>query len=310
MRWPLFILLLLLAASIALAQPITIEHYNITFSVSEDSVRETVHLTLQNPAERIRFIAKGAYDIATSNSQGPIGFNLLQESGSSVIEAFPKNDTYVEISFSTKEQIIRSGDTFQFFNELSLSQNITALHIDFVLPPGFVIDNHYPQDGSSIKSDGRNIILSWDFENPKTVPLFVRYSSTQPSSLMATGAIVAIIAVAAVGIFYYRRRAKGEFLKGLFEDEGKVVAHLMQNKIAYQNKIEKEFGLSRPKMKRIVYRLEQRGWVKKEKRGRTNKLIWIRGTPEEKKIAKAFESHRKAQEQKKAAEKIMDGGFS
>jgi hypothetical protein len=62
-------------------------------------------------------------------------------------------------------------------------------------------------------------------------------------------------------------------------------------------------------MTRIVYKLAQRGWVKKERRGRTNRLSWIRGTAEEKKSAKAFEDRHSKQTQKKVAEKLLDGNM-
>ncbi|MEM7817217.1 MAG: hypothetical protein QXL81_00140 [Candidatus Aenigmatarchaeota archaeon] len=307
MKRSLLAIVLLLYASLGFAQTMAIEKYEIRFSISEDSVRETIQLTLQNPAESIRFATHGAYDTSARNSQGPIGFSILQENDVSIIDVFPKNDTFVEISFSSREQIMRSGNTFQFFSELSLPTDVKSLHIDFVLPPGFVVEDYYPSEGGMVRSDGRSIIVSWDFANPASAPLFVRYSSTQPSPMLAMATAIAAACMAAAGLFYYRRRASREFLKGLFEDESKVVSYLMQHKTAYQNKIEKEFRFSRPKMTRIVFRLEQRGWVKKERRGRTNRLTWIKGTPEEKKMVKIFEARRKAEEQKKAAGKIMEG---
>ncbi len=306
MKRIIFAAAVLLLATAALAQEISVEQYSITFAVSEDYVRETVVLELKEPAERIRFVTKGAYDINARNSYGTIGFNIRQEGSSSVIEVFPKNDTHVELAFSSREYVIRSDNTFQFFIELALGLNVEELHADLVLPQGYVLDSHYPQEGSTIRSDGRSIIISWDFASPQSVPLFARYSTTQAFPSVLIGVIAVLAAVAAIGVLYYRKRAKGEFLKGFFEDEGKVVGYMMRHKTAYQNKIEQEFHFSRPKMTRIVYKLEQRGWVRKERRGRTNRLTWIKGTPEEKKTVKKFEDMRKKQKQKETIEKLME----
>jgi DNA-binding MarR family transcriptional regulator len=306
MKRILFFVSLLLLSSAAFAQgSLAISQYDITFVLGEDSVRETIRLQLESPAERVRFVSKGVYDITASNSNGSVGFNIVQEGSSSVIEVFPKNDTYVEIAFSSREQVIGSDGTYQFFIELALGLSVKALHADVVLPQGFVIESFYPQENSEIRSDGRSIILSWDFENPQSLPLFVRYRSTQATPYAFVGLLAVIIVFALAGIFYYRTRAKGEFLKGFFEDEGKVVSFMMRNKIAYQNKVEQEFHFSRPKMTRIVCKLEQKGWVKKERRGRTNKLTWIKGTPEEKKIARKFAEQQKKQKQKEQIEKLM-----
>jgi uncharacterized membrane protein len=65
-------------------------------------------------------------------------------------------------------------------------------------------------------------------------------------------------------------------MSGFFDDEKLVVKYLQKNNPAYQNKVGKEFKFSRAKMTRIVKKLEHRGLVKKERRGRTNRLEWKR----------------------------------
>ena len=305
MKAAILVASILLFASAAFAQGIVIDQYNLTFSISEDFVRQTVQLVLQTPPDYVRFVAKTPYDIDARNSQGAVSFRIQQNGGLSTIDVFPGNDTHVEFSFSSREQIIASDDIFLFFNELAIAQDVKALHADFILPPGFVIDDYYPQEGSVLRSNGQNIILSWDLSNPTSVPLFVRYRSAQaaPFALIASAVVISLAAAAIA--FYYRRRAREEFLSGLFEDEKKVVGYLMAHKTAYQNRIEKEYHFSRPKMTRLVYKLEQRGWVKKERRGRTNRLTWIRGTPDERKLARKFADRRKAQKENELASALM-----
>jgi len=54
------------------------------------------------------------------------------------------------------------------------------------------------------------------------------------------------------------------------------VLFLQQRKVSFQRDLQRELQFSRAKATRIVRTLEQKGLLRKEEHGRTNRLFWLK----------------------------------
>lgn len=277
MRKLIALAVLVVFISPVFAQEISIKNYEINYYIEDSAVRETIKIELASTnISSINFISGRVRDIAVRDSTGELNYNIAKENNGYVWTIFLRNDTNLLISFYSDEMVFKNNDISQFFSEISIDTHIDNLDVSVFLPPGNTIDTFYPKDGKTI-TDGKSIGIIWTYKNSDAIflPLFVKFQTARTNIISYLVAVLLIIIIVLV-INHYRKKVRREFLAGFFEDERKVVEYLIKNKTAYQNTIEKEFKFSRSKMTRIVKKLEQRGLVKKEKRGRTNKLEWKR----------------------------------
>ena len=181
------------------------------------------------------------------------------------------------ITYIADNVIFHSDSVSHFFAEFSFENTIKNMTVEVKLPPGFAIyKNEYRPSSANVVSDGQRIILVWKLNSIKDVLFSVKFSSPDQENNIA-GIVAAMLVVVAILIYlHFRKRTREEFLKGFREDEKRTIEYLEQKKVAFQSDLQKEFKFSRAKSTRIVMHLEQKGLVRKQKYGRTNRLYWLK----------------------------------
>ncbi len=275
----LFILHLPVAA--AQAVDYNIQKTEITLDIGADSsVTQTIKFYFSGP------VGPGSLNYSLNEAARNIGvaddFKSLsyELNGNSVysIDIFLENPTNtLAISYVTDGVVFRSGSIDYFFTEFNFEKEIPLITAQIKLPAGYAVyQNSYRPSNASIISDGQRIILVWELPNTPAAALSVKFSG-----ISGENSILGIIALFLAGLvvflyLYYRRKTKDAFIHGFREDEQKTIKYLEQKKIAFQKDLESEFKFSRAKATRVVARLVEKGLVRKQKYGRTNKLTWLK----------------------------------
>jgi len=141
---------------------------------------------------------------------------------------------------------------------------------------GTGLQRYEPNWGTS-GSDGRRIFVAWPISNPKvgeTLNVAVIYEQTIEINYVLIGALVLIILIIVVGIFFYLRRSKiRAVLPVLTPSERKVMEILLREKGEVdQRQVVKETDFSKSKVSRVIQNLEDRGLIVRFKKGRANKI--------------------------------------
>ena len=287
----IFALLVTLFGNVSFAQ-VDIESYDMIFTLTETSADAYMEIDLGNSTlSSMSFSTDDFERFAAYDSKGPLEYKIGATENGETTQVFLRGDNKLYLEFSSKKFVFTSGEIKQFFADVSLEFNTKQMNVVVKLPVGYITDSHFPR-GVEISSDGSRIILSWNFENPTTNIISVRFKKSENLNAIPIVASVVIAIVAALFVYYYKRRSYNEFLEGFSDDEVKVIQFMKKSKQSYQNIIEKEFHFSRAKMTRITTKLEQKYLIQKKKKGRTNKLTWIRGKT--KKAGEEYEKNSKS----------------
>ena len=145
------------------------------------------------------------------------------------------------------------------------------------LPKGYVLygEDYQPSEPEIISGERTSLVWSrTNMQGPLSVS--VKYVSATDNSWIYVVLIVLLLGIGAVAAVYYRRKVQQALLRGFREDEQKVILFLQENRVIGQNKIQHEFDFSRAKITRIVKKLEEKGLIRKESMGRSNKLYWLK----------------------------------
>jgi len=266
------------------AHSLEISEYNITFDILPNGfVKEDIFMEFSEPLNEstLNYVVLGEiYDLRIRGSEEENVDYILEKKGNerTVKFAVPKNTKTLHIDFVAKDLVFTRDSIHGFFASLQ-PPRARNVRIEIFLPKGFAVyrDVIYPE-GYETLTDGERIYLRWEFERPEEFMISFKFYSiyTDYSLAIFVVMVFSLLAVTAYLVSYYRKRVKGEFLRGFSEDEIKVLNILSERKVCMQNRLEKELGFSRAKMTRIVKRLEGKGLLEKEKVGRTNRIYWKR----------------------------------
>lgn len=250
---------------------------DIVFSIQPDnSVVQTTQFTFAGPLSggsvnyTLNTMVRG---IVVEDAGQRLEYRLGPDG---TLEIFLKGRTsMLKINYIADNVVFRSGDVNQFFTEFSFEQPLDVA-AQVKLPAGFgLYEDSYRPAGASTISDGRRIILAWNLSDARSVFFSVKFTQLQESSLPI--AVSSLFAGVAIFLFlYFRQKTKEEFIKGFREDEKRVVEYLQERGQALQSDLQKEFHFSRAKATRIVMHLEQKGLLRKQRYGRTNRLFWLK----------------------------------
>lgn len=190
-----------------------------------------------------------------------------------------------ELNFETPDFVKKIENRNLFNFDLSLSQDIAGAAATVKLPEGYALANTAVIPAvtpvpSNIVSDGRRIIVNWNFENIKAdqsfkiQTLYEVVESTVPINLISI--IVTLVVVIVGGAFLYFRKLKKpkELILSVLDDFEKNVVEVINaaGGEINQRKVVQETNLSKAKVSRVVKRLQERGLLEVVRMGRTNKL--------------------------------------
>ncbi|HLE07963.1 MAG TPA: hypothetical protein VI933_05120 [archaeon] len=268
--------------------------FSVTTKISTDGIsRSTITISLEEFSGEVRVPVP--YEISRLSFDSNFGkLSCIKESkvyGTDILCSIPQETSG---SFKTEfdvENLVRSSDDKFFFKqEVSVPINSKKFSFRAILPEGMGIDGIggiFPKDAES-SSDGRNIFLTWrkDFmsagETFSSQVVFEPLSAQSggPSGLIAAGSLIALPIALAFGYFYFRKFKENALtprlvLPVLKEDEKKVAEGLIKHGSGVNQKvIVVESGYSKAKVSKVLKSLAERGILKFERVGRSNRIYW------------------------------------
>ena len=293
--------------------------YIILADVGVDKVTEEITLTIKNlgsPMSKIEYIVGGkVFNVKVSDSAGTLSFNVTKMEQSSIISCYFRkpievNEEYtLTLSFQTTSFIGKIGENslFQFnFAAPTIIRNFTAA----VRLPEYIMRIYSVSPKANIRYDleSYRFIIEWNYNDLSAgwefLPNIVFGLKQKPPfrlglyefiAFIVFAFIAGVLALYAASRFYYRipkEERIGITLTVLKEDEKKAIEALLAagGKIT-QRELQDKIGFSKAKVSRLVFDLEKRGVIKKDRTGRTNILIlsedFFKPKLEGKQIAKA-----------------------
>lgn len=185
-----------------------------------------------------------------------------------------------KIEFDSTQFIEKADNQYTLRQQIATPTNLARLTFKVTLPKGTALSNepaYLPFDGAN-STDGRNIFVYWNREDVVAGEVFTaqvtyeKFSQGQNILLAGLFAFVAILAI--VAILYRRRFSVKMVLPVLRDDEKLIMEKILSHKSGVNQKIiVRESGYSKAKVSKVLKSLEQRGVIKLERLGRSNKIF-------------------------------------
>lgn len=286
------VLVLALLSSNVSAQELT-DFFVTTEISSEGPARSAITVSFEKFSGYVRIPVP--YEATRINSESNFGkvscSKEIKVYGTDIVCSFP---TEVSGSFKVEfdvDGLIKGGDEKFFFKqEVSLPMDSKKFSFRVILPEGMGIAEDgaiFPKDVES-SSDGRNIFLTWKKDEVKFGETFsaqvafepLTVTTGGPSGFIVAGSLILAPLALAFGLFYFKLYKKQSLtpnivLPVLKEDEKKVVEGLIKHGAGVNQKlIVSESGYSKAKVSKVLKSLTERGIVKFERVGRSNRIYW------------------------------------
>ncbi|MBI2574936.1 hypothetical protein HYV82_03555 [Candidatus Woesearchaeota archaeon] len=285
----LIIVLMLTVCALLLAAPLRaeerIESVSVEFDIQPDySVRQETSYYFSSPVSGVLNYTLGeeVRDVNAVAGEQQLVHGISGSDGKYVLHvSVPEGTRNLTISYVSDRMVFQSGSVSHFFTELRFGSPVAQLDAKVKLPEGYAIyQDSYRPYGAGIFSDGRRIILGWELLDIDQALFSVKFAGGGVESGLWLFA-AAVFAAVATGIIFmmfanFRNKAKDSFLTGFREDEKRAVLYLQKRKVCVQRDMQKELQFSRAKATRIVRVLENKGLIRKDAQGRTNKLFWLK----------------------------------
>lgn len=265
-----------------------IQFYGADTDLSSDgNAKIKLIVTFYQPVKGFQLAIFGAVkNFEAASNSGPVDCKL-SVGAASIIDCkmnLTQEKRTLELKLETVD-FVRAVDSKNLFSvDLSLSQPIDGASATVKLPEGYALTNTsvipaiFPT-ASSIVSDGRRIIVNWNFANLTAEQPFKFQTLYEPVKgefpwALAVVSVLSLSVLAGVIIFFYRRTKHKEVILSVLDDfERKVIEVItVAGGEVNQRKVVQETNLSKAKVSRVVKRLQERGLLEVTRLGRTNKL--------------------------------------
>ncbi len=246
--------------------------YNITFYESQPTVSIVTYYNVYG----VRAEA-GGRNVQCSLSENAVGSSIICNG---------VNSKNIVITFHSNNLVTPNNGVYLFRFGIPITDLINQTYVKVDLPKGYIIsgrvnDSYYPPSGV-IGSSGRTIYVSWNMTRPQIgeyLRFYVYYEPASKTNFIYIIAAFLALAILVVVIYISRSRSK-MILTALSSDEKRVMEMILKNKNIYQRDIVRETGFSKAKVSRILKTFEERGLIKRERRGRKSKIklvnFWVR----------------------------------
>lgn len=273
-------LLMLLPLLLVPMSAAEIAQFHVQFNVNEDgSVYQWSRFMFDSPVNgTLNYTLQGARDIQVTDGQKPLNF-VAESTGSDYLLKISADRpiSQLVIEYTADNVIFHLDSIDHFFTEFSFDNKVSNLTANLKLPVGYTLyDNSFKPGGAQILSDGKSIILFWEETGVGNILFSVKFiKPRQEFSLWI--AVIAVLAGSLLFVyFYFHNRKKEDMLFGFRHDEKIAINYIQEKRIALQRDLEEQFKFSRSKATRIVAKLVEKGLIRKQRYGRTNKLTWIK----------------------------------
>lgn len=282
-----------------------LEQYEVTTTINTDfSTNHEINLVFFNQTSKsFKFqIEDFIYNLNSTSSAGavdcrssenPLGTEITCDLGKITETRYS-----IVIKYASREHVKSIDKYFVFKESHVLVVDSKRLVISLKLPEGFVLlqpKNEtlsilpYTPSFGSVGTDGRRIVLVWQKDNLKAgdgIDVSVAYESLMQedrySQLIAifTGSTITLLLIIVLmggGFWYFWKKFRKDVkivLPVLKKDEKIVMEVLLKySGVANQKIIVKESNYSKAKVSKVLKSLAERGLVRLERIGRTNKVL-------------------------------------
>lgn len=254
--------------------------YSVDAVISDESVSYRTDIVFTEPVDDLILSITGAPTNVVVEPACRVDKALLQTN--IICDSAVSRLTF---SYSSTERVSRKGGWLVWSDSFKIPEPATNFSVRVKLPAGAALkepiaDAAEPK-GADISSDGRHILITWTANDvSEQWSGSIAYERVEIASVMPT--LLAIIAiVAAVGVVAYRyyfsssKEGMKMILPVLKKDEKGVLEGLIKHGSGVNQKIiVKESGYSKAKVSKVLKSLCERGLVRLERTGRSNRIFW------------------------------------
>lgn len=194
-----------------------------------------------------------------------------------------ENNRTIKMTFVSKD-IEKQDRLFLFKHSLSASEKINTFFFRVFLPEGAALtgnESYMPSYGGTA-SDGRRIFVYWQKDNIAAGELFssqiVFESFIRTENNIMIVVIIAIVIVIVLIVFGLRKKISIKMVLPILRPDEKIVMQLIMKHGdgVNQKVIVKESNFSKAKVSKILSALAERGVVRLERVGRSNRIYVVK----------------------------------
>ncbi|MEE8167384.1 MAG: winged helix-turn-helix transcriptional regulator [Candidatus Hydrothermarchaeales archaeon] len=313
------IAILMFLVFLPITHALEITEYDAKVELSDMTPLESISLTMINTHESpvtelsYPFNSKAA-DLSVSDVSGEISSSSEYKGKKTFITTYFREPLTTEESYTMTYKFLSSGhvtkkeNTYILSTSHSLLANVKNFRLSIVLPEGYgITEEGVSPEPVEIVSDGRKVILKWDYREPiptglrefRVIVLFERlvvpelvvpeivetgttaaekndiyfYTSVFLAALLIL-LILKYMKEEDVSLRHYLKRRR--YIEGkidiLKEDEQAIMKMVIEKDGIDQREIQRETDFSKTKVSKILSELEKRGAITKRQVGRRNKI--------------------------------------
>jgi len=275
-------ILLLFVGVVSAAENISIDSYTQTVELEPGNSFHTID-AIFNGNDLIFYLPPRAEELKVKIDDKQITCTLNEKKGFSVLNCQLKEGGkhFIQLNFETTYPLLEIKDRIFYKSEASSPYSISDFIYILKLPVGVIIPSEKDMSffvspkPKRVYSDGQRIILLWekkDVREPFEVSVMMEPLAGAQVSGYWMLAIALLGFLALVG-YVIRKRKKTITYPALIEHE-KVIVELLKKEhgVLWQKQIQIQSKFSKVKVSRVLRSLEQRGVIKKEPWGNTNKI--------------------------------------
>jgi uncharacterized membrane protein len=198
------------------------------------------------------------------------------------------------INFTSSSLMTQNKSQTVFKNDIFIPSDVSKFFYEVMLPAG----SGLPKDESAISpsgyetaTDGRRILLFWNRGSLSGGQVFsanIVYEQVSIIQGVLLGPYAQILLIGGLigvgGLVFYllRKRSMLQIVMPILKDDEKRIfeAIMKHGKVVHQKLIVRDSNYSKAKVSKVLKSLEQRGLVKLERVGRSNKVHMMKNFPE------------------------------
>lgn len=191
----------------------------------------------------------------------------------------------ISISYETDKKLTKKDNYYIFSDSTIMPMNTDKLTMIVKLPEGMglIKQEAYQPEDALLGSDGRRSFVYWDrdmMRQGETFDSSVAYEEVTSFDYAILEVILIVIITAVVIIvvalkYFSKQKSVQVILPVLKQDEKKIFEALIKHESGVKQKlIVTDSGYSKAKVSKILKSLNERGLVKLERIGRTNKVYY------------------------------------
>ena len=195
----------------------------------------------------------------------------------------------LNIKFTTKETIKKMEEQYQFSANVKTPQDVDEYLLKVVLEQGIVLIEepdvsttivpYSPTDGTR-GSNGREIFVEWEREGVKKgegIDATVNYETVNgmvPENNNTVFILIGILILIIAIMLSVRTKKENEVDISVLKKDEKMIIDIIKSNagMCKQRHVVRETDFSKAKVSRLIKDLEERGLIRTEKVGRTNRL--------------------------------------